>query len=188
MASNVDESSSSVITRTNTFSSTDSKVYSWLSLGNVGETTVYWHWYSPDLNLFKTISANIPPNPSGGYWPSYNVWSYLDIAEDTPSDLPGNWHVDVYLDGQKLLTEQFTLEANAIQLNPDNATAWYNKGNDLSDQGKYDEAIQAYNKAIEIDPQDADAWNAKGVAFGKLGWTAESNAALAKAKDLGYTG
>jgi Flp pilus assembly protein TadD len=55
-------------------------------------------------------------------------------------------------------------------------------------QGKYDEAIQAYNKAIEIDPQDAYAWNNKGVALKSLGHTTESNEAFAKAKDLGYTG
>jgi tetratricopeptide (TPR) repeat protein len=29
---------------------------------------------------------------------------------------------------------------------------WYNRVNDLYDQGKYEEAIQAYNKAIEINP------------------------------------
>jgi tetratricopeptide (TPR) repeat protein len=66
--------------------------------------------------------------------------------------------------------------------------AWYNKGLTLYQQGKYDEAIQAYDKAIETDPKDADAWNHKGIALGKLGLTAESNEAIAKAKELGYTG
>jgi tetratricopeptide (TPR) repeat protein len=31
---------------------------------------------------------------------------------------------------------------------------WFAKGNALYDQGKYDEAIQAYDKAIELDPCD----------------------------------
>ena len=73
MADNVDESDSSVITRTNTFSSTDSKAYSWLRLGNVAASRVVWLWYSPDGNLYKTDQFEIPGNPSGGYWPSYKV-------------------------------------------------------------------------------------------------------------------
>jgi hypothetical protein len=117
MASNIDELTSNVITRINTFSSTDSKVYSWLSLGNVGAGIVDFYWYSPNGNIYKKISIYIPSNPNGDYWPSYNVWSYLDIAGYI-TDLPGNWHVDVYLDGQKLLTEQFALDgtpSNVIQ-------------------------------------------------------------------------
>ncbi len=112
MASNVDESTNEAITRTNVFSSTDREAYSWLSLGNVGAGTVEWRWYSPDGNMYKTGSVDIPA-PSGDYWDTYNVWYYIDIAGDDAADLPGNWHVDVYLDGQKLLTEQFTIAAGA---------------------------------------------------------------------------
>jgi len=97
MASNVDESTNRVITRTHEFSSTDIKAYSWLSLGNVGAGTVLWDWYSPDGNLYKTISVDIQPNPSGGYWPSYETWSYINIAGDIPANLPGDWHVDIII-------------------------------------------------------------------------------------------
>ena len=34
--------------------------------------------------------------------------------------------------------------------------AWNNKGNALYDQGKYDEAIKAYDEAIRLDPKYAD--------------------------------
>jgi hypothetical protein len=111
MASNVDESSNHVITRTNEFSSTDNKAYSWLSLGNVGAGTVWWYWYYNN-NLYKTSSVDIPPNPNVGYWPSYNIWYYIDIAGDNPADMPGIWYVDVYLGDQKLLREKFALSYN----------------------------------------------------------------------------
>ncbi|MEN3060003.1 MAG: tetratricopeptide repeat protein [Candidatus Methanosuratincola petrocarbonis] len=39
---------------------------------------------------------------------------------------------------------------------------WYKKGLDLSKNGSYEEAFQAYDKAIQIDPQNADAWVSKG--------------------------
>lgn len=54
-------------------------------------------------------------------------------------------------------------------------------------QGKYDEAIKAYDEAIRLDPNDADAWNNKGLVLEYFGRTAEANTAFAKAKELGYT-
>ncbi len=114
MASEVDESSHIPIARTYKFTTADSKAYSWLSLANVGPGKVEWYWYSPDGNLYKTGSADIPPNPNGDYWLSYNIWYYIDIA-DVPVEpyLSGNWNVNVYLIGPTYvtqLTEQFTLE------------------------------------------------------------------------------
>ena len=114
MASKVDESTHSPITKTYKFSTADSKAYSWLSLGNVGPGKVEWYWYSPDGNLYKTGFAEIQPNQDSDFWPSYNIWYYIDIA-DIPVEpyLSGNWHVNVYLAGPTYatqLTEQFTLE------------------------------------------------------------------------------
>ncbi|MCJ7444174.1 MAG: tetratricopeptide repeat protein [Methanotrichaceae archaeon] len=48
------------------------------------------------------------------------------------------------------------------------ATLWDDKAHALYDQGKYDEAIRAYDKAIKLDPNHADAWNNKGNAFFNL--------------------
>ncbi len=47
--------------------------------------------------------------------------------------------------------------------------AWSNKGLALKAQGKYDEAIKAYDKAIEINPQLALAWSGKGFVLGQQG-------------------
>ena len=45
----------------------------------------------------------------------------------------------------------------AIEINPHNSDAWYNKGIALYNLNKSDEAIKAYDKAIEINPQDSKA-------------------------------
>jgi tetratricopeptide (TPR) repeat protein len=49
------------------------------------------------------------------------------------------------------------------------ARALNQKGIALDGQGKYDEAIQAYDAAIGLDPNDANVWNNKGNALSKLG-------------------
>ena len=47
--------------------------------------------------------------------------------------------------------------------------AWNNKGNALNYQGKYDEAIKAYEEAIRLDPNYVDAWYNKGIALDSQG-------------------
>ncbi len=113
MARSVDESTGDVITRGYYFYSTDSEAYSWLSLGNVGAGIVEWRWYSPDGNLYDRSSYKIPM-PNGTYWNNYKVWDYLSIAGYNAANLPGKWHVDVYLNGQQIITEQFTIETGEI--------------------------------------------------------------------------
>ncbi|MHA1271497.1 MAG: tetratricopeptide repeat protein [Candidatus Helarchaeota archaeon] len=54
-------------------------------------------------------------------------------------------------------------------IDPNYKDAWNNKGVALDDQGKYEEAIECYERALEIDPNDKDAWNNKGVALRKQG-------------------
>ena len=41
------------------------------------------------------------------------------------------------------------------------AEEWFNKGFSLGEQGRFDEAIECYDKALENDPQYADAWHNK---------------------------
>ncbi len=114
MASELDEINHIPIARDYKFGAADRKAYSWLSLSNVAAGKVEWYWYSPDGNLYHTGSANIPPNPNGDIWPSYNIWYYIDI-KDIPDEpyMSGSWNVNVYLVGPTYITqlnERFDLD------------------------------------------------------------------------------
>lgn len=89
---------------------------------------------------------------------------------------------------QRKYNEAIKAYDESIRLNPDYASAWNNKGNALYSQGEYDEAIKAYDEAIRLDPNLAVAWNNKGVSLDILGKTTQSNAAFAKARELGQKG
>ncbi|MGB6873762.1 MAG: tetratricopeptide repeat protein [Dehalococcoidia bacterium] len=57
----------------------------------------------------------------------------------------------------------------AIELNPDNADAYYKRGDAYSEIGDYDKAIADYNEAIELNPSDALAYFNRGYAYGEIG-------------------
>lgn len=46
---------------------------------------------------------------------------------------------------------------------------WYDKGLDLANQGKYKEAIQAFERAIELDPENTTILRQKGKALANMG-------------------
>ncbi|MDA0525231.1 tetratricopeptide repeat protein [Methanococcoides alaskense] len=72
----------------------------------------------------------------------------------------------------------------ALDLNPDDAEAWNNKGVTLGDLGRHEEALEAHNKALELNPDYADAWNNKGVVLGNLDRHEEALEAYKKALEL----
>ena len=45
-----------------------------------------------------------------------------------------------------------------LSLNPNTtgASRWYDKGNAFANKGKYNEAIECYDKATEIDPKSSE--------------------------------
>jgi hypothetical protein len=137
MASQVDESTYEAVTRTSTFQPWDRRAYSWISLGNINRgQKVDWNWYAPDGSLYDDFSQNIP-EPGDKPWKSYNLYAYIDIAGDQSANMPGTWHVDILLDGQKILTEQFTLLAgNSEGMGTDIFGPTGNKGRDSSGSGE----------------------------------------------------
>jgi len=57
----------------------------------------------------------------------------------------------------------------AIQLDPNDADAYYNRGITYYHKGQYDRAIENFNKAIALDQNYALAYNNRGVAYDKKG-------------------
>ncbi|MEK0319047.1 MAG: tetratricopeptide repeat protein [Nitrosopumilus sp.] len=45
----------------------------------------------------------------------------------------------------------------ALLLNQDDPTLWNNKGIALRSLGRYEEAMECFNKSLEIDPRDKNA-------------------------------
>ena len=76
----------------------------------------------------------------------------------------------------------------AIELNPDYAGAYYNRGSAYSRMQNYTAEIADYTKAIELNPNYADAYNNRGLCYQAMGNNARAQADFTKAKQLGYNG
>jgi len=76
------------------------------------------------------------------------------------------------------------LYEKAIELKPDDADAWTNKGVTLRKLNRHEEALKAHEKAIELKPDLADAWYNKGVTLDDLNRYEEALKAYDKAIEL----
>ena len=66
----------------------------------------------------------------------------------------------------------------------DDYVAWFNKGNALLIQKRYEEAIECYDKVIRLNPEDYHAWHNKGESLKELGRDDKAEECFAKAKEL----
>jgi tetratricopeptide (TPR) repeat protein len=67
-----------------------------------------------------------------------------------------------------------TVLDTVLEMVPDNASAYSNKGTALVKLGQNEEAIKAYDKAIEIKSDYSGVWYNKGVTLAKLGRNEEA--------------
>ncbi|HZK71138.1 MAG TPA: tetratricopeptide repeat protein [Clostridia bacterium] len=56
-----------------------------------------------------------------------------------------------------------------MEINPQDADAWFGKGNALENMGKYEEATKTYRKAMEIEPHNINYGISKNNVIEKLG-------------------
>jgi tetratricopeptide (TPR) repeat protein len=56
-----------------------------------------------------------------------------------------------------------------IELNPEDADAYYNRGLTHKNQQSYDQAINDYSRAIELNPRYINAYNNRGNVYGRKG-------------------
>jgi len=98
---------------TYTFSRFDLKSVSWLKFGPVYKShQVEWKWYDPKGKLYRTASYTIPDPKAQGedYWEWYKTWDWIRINGYEPMRKPGTWQVRIYIDGEFILTERFTIK------------------------------------------------------------------------------
>lgn len=105
-----------------------------------------------------------------------SVGLLLSCVAATELVAQGSNDFDYWYDRCYELSRQEALSAcnRAIDIKPNDAITWYNRGVVLYDLQRYAEAIKSYERAIAITPNDADAWYYRGLALFKLGKGSEA--------------
>lgn len=70
---------------------------------------------------------------------------------------------------QKVNEETRTDHDKAMQLNPDSADVYCERGDVHYEMDEYDKAVADYSKAIELSPNNADAHYSRGCTYGEMG-------------------
>lgn len=71
-----------------------------------------------------------------------------------------------------------------VDLNENDANAYFNRAMALANLGKQNEAIRDYTKAMELNPKLAEAYNGRGYAYSKLGQYDQAIADYTKSCEL----
>ena len=148
------------------------------------------------INSAIPYSKNMTPNTTI-YWienafenpsPSKAIVSLNKILKTNPKDSWAWYRMGQALNNAQRYDEAIGALNESSKLDPYFREPWNTKGNSFYLLKKYDQALEAFEKCIQLTPDYGRAWNNKGVALKALGRTTESDAAFAKAKELGYTG
>jgi tetratricopeptide (TPR) repeat protein len=72
----------------------------------------------------------------------------------------------------------------ALEIEPDDAEAWYNRALALYNLGRIEEAATSFDKAVKLKPDDAEAWYSQGITLCDLGQFEEAVVSFDKALEI----
>jgi hypothetical protein len=105
----VDPETAQPVNETDVFNTQDSAVYAWSRWeGADGDHSVQWKWYRPGGTLFFSYTLEFST-----IYCTYYTWGWLNIAGTPAVNYPGNWRVDIYMDGQHVRSLNFNLVSAA---------------------------------------------------------------------------
>ena len=134
----------------------------------IADGTLWVSYYSRAVARFKQIElARVDATLNG---------------EVKKADVPTDFMADARLNDYQLILADLN---KTIDLAPDFAYTYYNRGNVLSSLKDYHAAIASYDEAIALEPDLAEAYYNRGLTHIFLGNNARGVADLSKAGELG---
>ena len=167
---------------------------------NTESDAIYYFARGIDFYLVQDLAAAIHDFTQaivadGSLWLSYYsraVARYKQIemaradaassGEVKRADTTTDFMVDTRINDYQLILADLD---KAIDLAPDFAYTYYNRGNVLSNLKDYQAAIVSYNEAIALEPNLAEAYYNRGLTYIFLGENARGISDLSKAGELG---
>ena len=134
------------------------------------------------LNLDWESDISRSEHPGGPFYQAdrHIIFNIRETFEKTPLKL-------LPLEKEKQIqSPAIPLDITAEMIESNSSDVWFNKGFALNNLGKYEEAIEAFDKVIDMDPSNSYAWNNKGYALNNLGRYEDGLQAFAKALEMDH--
>jgi tetratricopeptide (TPR) repeat protein len=133
-------------------------------------SVINWTTEASDLESDPISYRFLLNNTPATDWQSQNQWAWkaaqpgisqieVQVKDNKHTGSEGIYGKETF---EFIITTHFKEDLHMIE------SKQIDEGDALSDQGRYEEALQAYEEAIKNNPNDAGAWNNKGVALNNL--------------------
>lgn len=129
----------------------------------------------------ENIYVHADDDPDNIYGRRGDVWLNLDWWSNYPG---GEFFESDSSDSSVIVWTDLLATNNPVSIGIDENPRMREKGFELIQEGKYNEALAAYDEAIKYFPNDALSYYSKGVIYCKLGMTGAAESAYKKAGEL----
>ncbi len=94
------------------FTPNDKQVVSHVSLANLtGRHYIRWDWYTPNNKIYQSTGNFLVKASAGNYVKHGDVSHIIALNSSKAADHPGNWRVEIYLDDDLAVIDDFTLQS-----------------------------------------------------------------------------
>lgn len=133
-------------------------------------------------------SIEIDPLDADAWYNKGSVLKELDRTTAAENAFAKASELDAFADSREMGStdrdSSSPINSTADETDTDSSENWLSRGNTLYNQGKYEEAIQAYDKSLDLDSLNPETWQNKGYALNKLGRNKDANECFWKATGL----
>lgn len=113
----VNGSAAQPVNPTSVFLTEDKEAIAYARFRNLsGEHRLRWDWIDPSGRLYYSTGDYPLKASTGKYSEETTAWHRLSIRGEGPAALPGDWQVNVYLDGSALTSKNFKIEVDVDSL------------------------------------------------------------------------
>jgi len=117
-----------------------------------------------DANRYFDKAIGINPQDTDAWYNkgrAYEAISFDYFEKYKSGNLPTEHSIN-FLDAMIYIDKAMEYYEKAVEIDPQNAKAWYRLGVCHYNLGYYRPALNSLSKAVEFDPQNAEAWNYRG--------------------------
>jgi len=128
---------------------------------------LYYQGRLDDSLLAFNKSIEIDPLDADSWYNKGSVLKELDRTTAAENAFAKASELDAFAESHEMGSADrdppSPINSTADETGAETSENWLSRGNSLYNQGKYEEAIQAYDKSLDLDPLNPETWQKQGL-------------------------